>query len=335
MKNQITSCESAIAAAGNAEQKAKVAHDYIVKKVEYDDNYLTNPENPFHQSAYSVFCDDHSVCAGYTKAFEILMNGAGIDTIAVLSTDHAWNMIKINDSWYHMDCTWDDMDGYSGYAMIYNFFNRSEAVIRSEGTHEIESMFNGKLPASTLDSGAGNTSIGKCATPSKKTAAPEITCKAVQNGVQVTINSATPNTEIYYTVNGQDASSSYTKSQRYKQPFIISKETSIKAIAVKDTYWNRISLKKAVISKVKNVSGKKLKVTVKKVNGADGYQIQYSTKSNMKSAKTVTSSKKTKTISKLSKGKKYYVRVKAYKKDSTGKKVAGKWSKVKKVKVSK
>ena len=92
MKNQITSCESAIAAAGSAEQKAKVAHDYIVKKVEYDDNYLTNPENPFHQSAYSVFCDDHSVCAGYTKAFEILMNGAGIDTIAVLSTDHAWNM---------------------------------------------------------------------------------------------------------------------------------------------------------------------------------------------------------------------------------------------------
>ncbi len=96
MKNQMTSCESAIAAAGSAEQKAKVAHDYIVKKVEYDDNYLTNPENPFHQSAYSVFCDDHSVCAGYTKAFEILMNGAGIDTIAVLSTDHAWNMIKIN-----------------------------------------------------------------------------------------------------------------------------------------------------------------------------------------------------------------------------------------------
>ena len=239
MKNQITSCESAIAAAGNAEQKAKVAHDYIVKKVEYDDNYLTNPENPFHQSAYSVFCDDHSVCAGYTKAFEILMNGAGIDTIAVLSTDHAWNMIKINDSWYHMDCTWDDMDGYSGYAMIYNFFDRSEAVIRSDGTHEIESMFN-----------------GKCATPSKKTAAPEITCKAVQNGVQVTINSATPNTEIYYTVNGQDASSSYTKSQRYKQPFIISKETSIKAIAVKDTYWNSDQTEKTVDGRIYTVNFK-------------------------------------------------------------------------------
>lgn len=414
MKNTITSWESTIASAGSTEQKAKAAHDLIAKKVQYDDNYLTNPENPFHQSAYSVFCDDHSVCAGYTKAFEMLMNGAGIDTIALLSTDHAWNMIKINDSWYHTDCTWDDMDGYSGYEMIYNFFNRSESVIRSDGTHEIQSMFDGKLPASTLDSGAGNTSIGKCATPSKKTATPKVTYKTVKNGVQGTISSNTSNTEIYYTTNGQTASSSYTKSHRYKKPFTISKKTTIKAIAVKDTYWNsdqtsktvdgrvytvnfksnggssvskqyvqynkvikkpsnskrskytfagwytdskltkawdfntkiksgktlyakwkKISLKQAVISKVQNVSGKKIKVTVKKVSGADGYQIQYSTKSNMKSAKTVTSSKTTTTISKLSKGKKYYVRVKAYKKDSTGKKVAGKWSKVKNLKVSK
>lgn len=382
MKNTITSWESTIASAGSTEQKAKAAHDLIAKKVQYDDNYLTNPENPFHQSAYSVFCDDHSVCAGYTKAFEMLMNGAGIDTIALLSTDHAWNMIKINDSWYHTDCTWDDMDGYSGYEMIYNFFNRSESVIRSDGTHEIQSMFDGKLPASTLDSGAGNTSIGKCATPSKKTATPKVTYKTVKNGVQVTISSNTSNTEIYYTTNGQTASSSYTKSHRYKKPFTISKKTTIKAIAVKDTYWNsdqtsktvdgrvytvnfksnggssvskqyvqynkaikkpsnpkrskytfagwytdskltkawdfntkiksgktlyakwkKISLKQAVISKVQNVSGKKIKVTVKKVSGADGYQIQYSTKSNMKSAKTVTSSKTTTTISKLSKGK--------------------------------
>lgn len=383
MKNTITSWESTIASAGSTEQKAKAAHDLIAKKVQYDDNYLTNPDNPFHQSAYSVFCDDHSVCAGYTKAFEMLMNGAGIDTIAVLSTDHAWNMIRINDSWYHMDCTWDDLDGYGGYEIIYRFFNRSEAIIKSDGTHEIESMFDGKLPASTLDSGANNTSIGKCATPSKKTAAPKITCKSVKNGVQVTISSTTSNAEIYYTVNGSTASSSYTKSYRYKQPFTVSKKTTIKAIAVKDTYWNsdqtsktvdgrvytvnfksnggssvskqyvqynkaikkpsnpkrskytfagwytdskltkawdfntkiksgktlyakwkKISLKQAVISKVQNVSGKKIKVTVKKVSGADGYQIQYSTKSNMKSAKTVTSSKTTTTISKLSKGKK-------------------------------
>ena len=41
------------------------------------------------------------------------------------------------------------------------------------------------------------------------------------------------------------------------------------------------------------------------------------------------------TISKLKKGKTYYVRIRAYKVDSTGKKVYGKYTSVKKVKVSK
>ena len=42
-----------------------------------------------------------------------------------------------------------------------------------------------------------------------------------------------------------------------------------------------------------------------------------------------------KTLSKLSKGKNYYVKVRAYKKDSTGAKVYGSFSSVKKVKISK
>ena len=38
---------------------------------------------------------------------------------------------------------------------------------------------------------------------------------------------------------------------------------------------------------------------------------------------------------KLKKGKTYYVRVRAYKKDSTGRKVYGKYSTVKKIKITK
>lgn len=69
------------------------------------------------------------------------------------------------------------------------------------------------------------------------------------------------------------------------------------------------------LSSVKNISSKSIKVTWKKKSGVTGYQVQYSTSSKMKSAKTVTV-KKAKTtsvtISKLKKGKKYYVRVRAY-----------------------
>lgn len=93
----------------------------------------------------------------------------------------------------------------------------------------------------------------------------------------------------------------------------------------------------AVPAKMKTptVKAGKKSLTVKwsKDSRADGYRIQYSTSSKFKKAKTVSCSKKTvkKTIKKLKKGKKYYVRIQAYKKIGN-KKYYGNYSKVKSVK---
>ncbi len=89
--------------------------------------------------------------------------------------------------------------------------------------------------------------------------------------------------------------------------------------------------------KVKSKKKKKATVTWKKVSGASGYQIVYSiskkfTKSKTKSVTVKGGSKKTKTLKKLKSGKTYYVKVRAYK-VVNGKKVYGKYSKVKKVRV--
>ena len=86
-------------------------------------------------------------------------------------------------------------------------------------------------------------------------------------------------------------------------------------------------MKKTTGLKVTNTKGKNLVVKYSKVSGAKGYQITYATNSKF--------TKRTKTIKKLKKGKTYYVRVRAYKKDSTGRKVYGKYSKVMKVKITK
>ena len=70
------------------------------------------------------------------------------------------------------------------------------------------------------------------------------------------------------------------------------------------------------LTSVKNDKGKKLKASWKKNTKVTGYQVQYSTSSKFKSAKTVTVKgyKSTgKTITKLTKNKKYYVRVRTYK----------------------
>ncbi|MBQ9060197.1 MAG: hypothetical protein IJ128_03545 [Firmicutes bacterium] len=93
------------------------------------------------------------------------------------------------------------------------------------------------------------------------------------------------------------------------------------------------------VSKVsaKAKKGKKIKVAWNKQPGASGYQILYSVKKSMKGAKVRTAkgaSKKTVTLKKLKKGKKYYIKVRPYK-TWKGKKYIGILSAVKTAKAKK
>ena len=88
--------------------------------------------------------------------------------------------------------------------------------------------------------------------------------------------------------------------------------------------------------KVTNKKKGKTVVSFKKINGAVGYQIQYAKNKKFTKGKKSKTTKKTKyTIKKLTKKKTYYFRVRAYVKDSSGNKVYGKWSAVKKLKIKK
>lgn len=105
--------------------------------------------------------------------------------------------------------------------------------------------------------------------------------------------------------------------------------------AKKDLEALKTASKKTAVKSVKNSKKGKAVVKAKAVKGADGYQFRYSLKKNMKKAVLVKSAKASCTISKLKKGKTYYVSVRAYKKDSAGKNVYGAWSSAKKVKIRK
>ena len=118
------------------------------------------------------------------------------------------------------------------------------------------------------------------------------------------------------------------------------KITSISSSAKSDyilyAKWTKVKVAKASLTSAKNSKSKQILLKYKKVSGAKGYEISYSTDKKFKKAVTKKNTAKTSyTISKLKKGKIYYVRIRAYKMDSTGKKVYGKYSSMKKVKVSK
>lgn len=93
---------------------------------------------------------------------------------------------------------------------------------------------------------------------------------------------------------------------------------------------------RVTVTSVKNTASKKMTVKFKKVNGANGYQLAYATDKNFtKGVKKVTVKNNAKTVSKLKKKTTYYVKVRAYKTDSTDSKIYGKYSSVKKVTIKK
>ncbi|WP_242841295.1 leucine-rich repeat protein [Ruminococcus sp. NK3A76] len=96
----------------------------------------------------------------------------------------------------------------------------------------------------------------------------------------------------------------------------------------------KINPKKTTLKSVTSPKTKQLKATYSKVSGVTGYQITYSTSSKFTKAttKSVNASGTSKTISKLTKGKTYYVKVRTYKTVNKVKYYSG-WSAVKKIKV--
>lgn len=228
--------------------KEKKAHDLICEKVTYDNAYGSAFENKYNQVAYSVFCTDTTVCAGYSQAMLLLLNGAGIDCAAVTSEKHEWNIVRLDGCWYYVDCTWDDnIADDSGLTAAYTYFNRSKEKFLSDNSynveyHTAESYLDGYLPQLKYDSGATVTEIGTIFTPSATLEAPVIS----QNGSYVTITAPSGGT-VYYTIDGTMPSPASTKSSRYDKAFSVSQPVVVTAMEVAEGYYDSSSSSVTVI----------------------------------------------------------------------------------------
>lgn len=113
----------------------------------------------------------------------------------------------------------------------------------------------------------------------------------------------------------------------------ITQDTKVNLDADQTLYarWLMVSVKRVSLQKPVNKRIGKMKITWKKVSGADGYQVTYAANKSFRKARKKTVAKRTMTVRKLKKGKTYYVKVRAYKLDSAGENVYGAYSKVKKI----
>ena len=90
--------------------KIRYIYDYLITNTSY------NLQAPDNQNICSVMIGRQSVCQGYAKAAQLLLNRLGIPCTLVIGTanssslsgPHAWNVVYSGGNWYHLDVTWGD-----------------------------------------------------------------------------------------------------------------------------------------------------------------------------------------------------------------------------------
>lgn len=105
-------------------EKALFVHDYIVEHTVYDHAGLAETEKTVHsakseliRSAYGCIINGKAVCAGYAKAYQLILCNLGIECSYVVGDaggPHAWNYVKLDGENYYVDATWDDTEPQSG-----------------------------------------------------------------------------------------------------------------------------------------------------------------------------------------------------------------------------
>jgi hypothetical protein len=116
-------------------EKIIVVHDYIAKNFTYEKQ---TDGSPF--AVYTFLKEKKGVCMAYALLFEKMMEQLHIPCYYVIGTangegdsGHAWNMVKIDDHWYHIDSTWNHIRTTPDHSQVrYRYFLVSDDDMKKD-----------------------------------------------------------------------------------------------------------------------------------------------------------------------------------------------------------
>lgn len=138
-------------------EKIKTVHDYIVVNTIYDRKNLENNSIPdIDYTAKGVFENGIAVCRGYAEAFKLLMDELGIECQIVTgyaeNISHAWNIVKLDGQWYHIDTTFDDPIDESNESLENPYSNlRYDYFLINDEQIFLDHTMDSNAPACTSD----------------------------------------------------------------------------------------------------------------------------------------------------------------------------------------
>ena len=109
-----------------ASEKERYIHDFICQNVRYD-----KLKKPYSHEIIGPLGQGVGVCEGIAKSVKILCDALGLWCIIAVSEAnpdqgvkyrHAWNILKLDGQYVHLDATFDNSLGHDG-VIRYDYFN--------------------------------------------------------------------------------------------------------------------------------------------------------------------------------------------------------------------
>ena len=119
------------AAKMNEKEKEQYIHDFICRNVHYD-----KLKKAYSHEIIGPLGQGVGVCEGIAKTVKILCDNLGIWCIIAISEAnpekqikyrHAWNIVRIDGKYYHLDATFDNSLGKNSPEIRYDYFNLDDS----------------------------------------------------------------------------------------------------------------------------------------------------------------------------------------------------------------
>ena len=111
-------------------------HDYLILNTVYDEKTFLSGASGVSHYAEGLLLHGQAVCSGYASTFQLLMMLAEIPCEYVWTDTHAWNLVQLENEWYHIDVTWDDPTPDQPGVVVYTHFMMTDEEIAQLKDHQ-------------------------------------------------------------------------------------------------------------------------------------------------------------------------------------------------------
>ena len=116
--------------------KIKVFHDYVINNTDFDieESHKSTRDGSISHTAYGLIVNHKAICGGYSDTMSIYLYMLSIPNYRISTNDHVWNLVYVDNTWKHLDLTWDDPVTSDGSKqLLYQYF-----LIDEETLHKLD-----------------------------------------------------------------------------------------------------------------------------------------------------------------------------------------------------